>query len=106
MGVSVSQDLKYNSDQSGYVIDMSGWDYAIVQIINSLGETIDFYSTNDGNENNPQNLVQIFGTSTIDGLIYDYISGNNIIKFENFGRYIWLTQNPVDAIKLQLYKIG
>lgn len=118
MGVSITQDVEFNRPLKGYFIDMSGWDYVVVQIINNSNSIV-FKSTNDGGaiEGSLQdaaitadNFSDILGINVSDGTTSTSTSGNGMFKFNDFARYIklYLSDEPSQTIKVKamLYKIG
>ena len=111
MGISVTKDLVWqNTDGEPYcVLDMSGWDYAIVQVFD-YDTAISTLSTNDiENYNYSVNASLILSTNINNGNTFNSITDNGVYKIENFGKYVIFQTyiSPQFAkIKAMLYKIG
>ena len=96
-------------------LDVSGWDYVIVQLVSPTG-TVTFKSTNDGGEStgtinsSPQtatNWVAIQGTNLNTGTAITTIAASGIIKFNQVGRFLQLESvgQTVGKCLVQLTKI-
>ncbi len=113
--LSLVQDIKddfNNNVASGYNIDISNWDYVVVQLLLSAG-TVTFSASNDsgavtgGTDGSPasaQNFVVVQGTNLTSGSAVTTTTGtNSLVRFGVVGRYLQLSGATAVATKAFLY---
>lgn len=96
---------------SAVVIDMGGYDYAIVQV-KTPSSAISFESTNiSGNPSSAQNaadFISIQGTILTSGTAATSINADGLVRFSYVGQYLKLkgTAATVVSLVVRLFKIG
>jgi len=100
-------------------LDTGGYDYAVVQAVNSDGD-IYLYSTNDsgdiqgvsdGSAVSSTNPVSVLGVDLSTNTDVPALSSTiKLVRVQSVGRYLWLDGTPdgatvVDKILVRLYKI-
>ncbi len=92
---------------SGINIDVSGWDYIIVQLVSPTG-TVTFNTTNDGgaitgvtdgNALSAANWNLCFGTNIATGVGASSIAASSMFRFSYIGHFFQLTGTAVTATK-------
>ena len=93
---------------SGYIQDLSGWDYAVVQIISPSG-AVSFKTTNDSGYTTgvippspvvPANWLAVQGVDLATGTAATSTSTSTNYKFNVIGKYLQLTGSSVTATKV------
>lgn len=93
------------------ILDVSGWDYVIVHLIN-MAATVNFFGSNDGGavqaetEGNPvsaTNFVAIQGTNLGTGTAGTSGATNTIYKFSSVARYLQLVGTASASCKVLVY---
>lgn len=105
----------FNTGNSGtagtLVMDVSGWDYVIIHLIN-LAATVNFFGSNDGGavqgetEGTPTsatNFVAIQGTNLGTGVAGTSGATNTIYKFSSVARYLQLVGTASPTCKILVY---
>ena len=125
MSVQIVLDVtnEYNSgSESGtpYLVklDIGGFDYAVVQLVNNSGTAVDFFSTNDsgdiqgvsdGSAVSSANTVIVQGVNLSTGAATNSISADALIRFQSIGRYLWVDgtgdETELSKLLVRLYKI-
>ena len=94
--LDISNELSSNNPVGAAYIDLSNYDYCVLQIANS-GNTYDFYSTNDsnaitgvsdGNISSSTNYVQIGGLNLFSNTYETTTSVDGLWRFKVVGRYL------------------
>ncbi len=113
----ISNVVDYTTDfnnqvASGFNLDVSDWDYVVVQMILTAG-TITFSSTNDsgavtggtdGSPSSAQNWVAVLGTNLNTGTTAtSTAASNSLFKFNIIGRYLQLSGAAGAATKVLIY---
>ena len=103
--VSTVVDATNSFNTTGtYYQDLSGWDAAVVQVVNS-DDTIYFKTTNDDNSATsnllpapevPVNWVSVLGVDLSSKSDTDNINGSGIVEFAIIGKYLQLVGNTYD----------
>lgn len=97
------------------IMDIGGWDFAVVQFVGTSG-TINFLHSNDsgdltgisdGSEASAVNFVSVTGTNLATNTGATSIAAAALIKFTGIGRYLQLSGSGASVTKLliRLYKI-
>ena len=93
---------------SGYIQDLSGWDYAVVQIISPTG-AVSFKTTNDSGYDTgvlppspvvPENWLAVQGVDLATGTAATSTSTSTNYKFGVIGKFLQLTGTSVTATKV------
>lgn len=91
---------------SSYTIDMGGWDYAIVQLVNPSG-AVNFTSSNDGgdissyeNAVSALNFTAVQGTNLATGTAVTSLNASGLVKFNVVGKFLKLAGSSVTADKV------
>lgn len=99
-------------------LDTGGFDYSVVQFVNPSGsiafkhtnDSGDIQGVSDGSAVSSDNAVVLEGVNLADGSAVTSIAADSLIRFQSYGRYLWLDGNGespsnVDKILVRLYKI-
>jgi hypothetical protein len=99
-------------------LDTGGFDYAVVQFVSPSGAIIfqhtndsgDIQGVSDGSAVSSANAVALQGVNLADGTAVTTISADSIVRFQSFGRYLWLDgsleePSTVSKLLVRLYKI-
>lgn len=107
----ISKVLDVTSDfnaASSYIQDLSGWDYAVVQVVSPSG-AVSFTSTNDdgsvtGDLNpvpvQPANFLTVFGLNLVTNTAVTSASASALVRFNVIGRFLRLAGTSVTATKV------
>lgn len=99
------------NDDSNVNIDLSGWDYAVVQLVSPTG-TINFLSSNDdgsitgsvqGGPLSALNFTAVQGTNLATGAAATSGAVSGLWKFGVIGRFLQLNGTSVTAPKILIY---
>ncbi len=107
--ITITQDFtdKFNAN-SAVNLDISGWDYVVVQFVTPTG-TVTFNSTNDGGavtgsaDPNPEsatNWVAVQGKNLNTGSGATTVAASSIFQFSYIGRFLQLTGTAITVTKL------
>jgi len=97
----------FNAD-SAYVQDLSGWDYAVVQIV-SPSSAVSFKTTNDSGYDTgvlppspvvPENWLAVQGVDLATGTAATSTNASSTYKFNVIGKYLQLIGTTVTATKV------
>lgn len=106
----------YAAAANGYVQDLGGWDYCVVQLVSPSASTA-FAATNDGggvtgesdgSAETATNFTAVTGTNLATGTGVTSLAVSGMVKFNVIGRYLKIGATGVTATKviLSLSKIG
>lgn len=93
---------------NAYIQDLSGWDYAVVQLVSPSG-AVSFTSTNDdgsvtGQLNPvpvaPANFLTVFGLNITTNTAVTSANASALVKFNVIGRFLRLAGSGVTATKV------
>lgn len=112
MAVATTLDVteSFNADNA-FVQDMSGWDYAVVQLVAPSG-TVNFTATNDGgavqsvtdgNSSLAINFTAVQGVNLATGAAGTSLAAAGLMKFNVVGRYLQLAGVGITATKVLIY---
>jgi|SRR6185437_11438563 len=94
-----------------YTLDLSNWDYAVIQLVMSAG-TITFNATNDGggvtgvtdgNSRSVGNLIAVQVTNLNTGTAVTSATASGLYRAGVVGRYLQLTGAAATASKILVY---
>jgi hypothetical protein len=104
----ITQLLDVTSDfnaNSFYNLDVSGWDYVVLQLVTPTG-TVTFNTTNDGgaitgavdgNARSAKNWNLCFGTNIATGVGASTIAASSMFRFSYIGKYFQITGTAITA---------
>lgn len=109
--VDVTADF---NDGSEAILDIGGFDFAVVQLVTPSG-TVNFLHSNDagavtgvsdGSAASAINFVAVTGTVMSTGAGATSLAASNLIKFTGIGRFLQIKGSAVTAVKVlvRLYK--
>lgn len=112
LSTTIDASSPFTAGGSGnFVVDMSGWDYATVQLESPSG-AINFLSTNDssavtgstdGNSLTAANFTAVQGKTLSTGAAATNGSASGLWKISDFGRYLQLSGSGITATKILIF---
>jgi len=117
MSVQVILDITAELNEKNSVnLDTGGFDYAVVQFVNSGNETFAFYHSNDsgdiqsvsdGSAVSATNFVALQGINLANGNAVTNVGTSAIVRFQSYARYLQIgaATGPADKCLVRLYKI-
>lgn len=115
MALSQVEDLTLDFNADGVVnFDLSGWDYAVVQLVTPVGTT-SFLSSNDagavqgttdGNASTAINFTAVYGLNLATNTAGLSLAAAGLMKFEHIGRFLQISGTSAAKVLLFLTKIS
>lgn len=106
---------KFNAD-SGFIQELTGWDYCVVQIVTPTGAVSFNTTNNDGSVTGelnpvpvvPEDWVSVQGTNLTTGSAVTSVNATSIVRFDVIGEFLQLTGSSVTAahVFIKLSKIN
>lgn len=117
--MAVSQILDVTADfnsTNDVKLDIGGWDYAIVQVVNPSG-TVDFKTSNDANAIEGAsdgsgvsaiNFTAVNGVNLATGSGVTSLAASGLVRFGYIGKFLQISGSTVtaDKILVRLFKIN
>ena len=100
--IDATADFNTNSF---YNVDVSGWDYVVLQLVTPTG-TVTFNTTNDGgvitgsadgNARSAKNWNLCLGTNVATGATASTVAASSMFRFSYIGKYFQITGTAITA---------
>ena len=115
MALSQLLDITADFNAGGAAtLDISGWDYAVVQLVTPVGTT-SFLTSNDagaeqgvtdGDASTATNFVAVSGTVLATAAAATTLAAAGLIRFEHIGKFLQLTGTSAAKVLVYLTKIS
>ena len=100
--------------EGGFIQDVSGWDFTVVQLVTPAG-AVNFLASNDsgavqgvtdGDSSTAINFTAVQGTNLATGAAATSLNASGLMRFPVVGRYLQLTGTTAAKILLLMHKIS